>query len=461
MSKNVRLIVMASLTAWAAAPMTAALPAVILCPDPTFITYCLQGDTLRLTGHYSSTKGLDQCYLKVDGQAIREPDPGGVEEDEYSINWDATTVGMHRLEVGYVLGNNTIIWPVTFYASVLSASPLQIEPYSHVAIHDLPLTFSTVNIDSFVPAHVAVYLDNHPLTADHGRVTLPLNLASPGKHHVRIDLVDSSFGHYTYLDDIDVSEGINLEVPSTYVFADPTNRLKLTPSLFPGYVPDHVQYRIWKDGEDPQSHVLQTVDQAPYTSSLDLSKLDTGRYYVQAVATTDRDRATIPVRIDYVNQVADMAVAQAAAAEESKEQEATKQAQMEADLQALKEHEAEDDAHKHMVTALHDGQLSFEIETFRKTFDKQYAATITVTNKSAFAVGPLVPEIVFDDFSTEVMTPEDHAGNIDKTKEIVPKGTETIDFETVEATTDNPTRKPIRVNLVANTIHAPSQVLKP
>ena len=366
---------------------------------------CLvQGDSVRI-----STPNTGSSNLQI-FQDRRDLLPQVATLDAnftYHIDWLGSKVGHHLLQLVNAKpdGQMTAVRQLT--VDVLPASPLATTGIPDAAVQDVPVTLTATTQADFTPASVNIVQDDAELPAvtDFSKPFV-LNIASmpAGDHHVQFIAVDAQGGKcFEPVYTINVPERITLAAPSSFSLTAPGQMLALSATPAAGLQVTSVDYSI--DGTPAAS-----ISQAPYSSQIDLSKYHTGVHTLAAtlhvVGGQTYDAGT--VKLDFVNQVEDKAIADAAAAGEARQEAAARAEQAREDAAAAAKKAAQERRDRKLLDntmeAGRDGLLSLSVSSVDKSGDTDrvlphWLVVVTIRNDSDKWIKPKLFDLRFDDYS--------------------------------------------------------------
>ncbi len=413
----------------------------------------VQGDSIRI-----STPNTGSSNLQI-FQDRRDLLPGAATLDAnftYHIDWLGSKVGHRLLQLvdAQPDGQMTAIRQLT--VEVLPDSPLAVTGIPAASVQDVPVTLAATTQADFTPASVKIVQDDAELPAvtDFSK-PFTLNVANmvAGDHHVQFIAVDAS-GQKCFepVYTINVPERVTLAAPTSFSLIAPGQMLALSATPAAGLQVASVDYLI--DGAPAAS-----ISQAPYSSQIDLSKYHTGVHTLTAtlhvVGGQTYDAGA--VKLDFVNQVEDKAIADAAAAEEARQEAASRAEQAREDEAAAAKKAAQERRDtalmNNTIAAGKNGLISISMSSVDKQGDTtrilpHWSATVAITNNSEKWIRPMLFSLRFDDYSSLSLFPvgydpdgSSHAESNDKLV-VAPHSTITVSLEGDDESVENHIKVP-------------------
>ncbi len=371
----------------------------------TDASVCLvQGDSIRI-----STPNTGSSNLQI-FQDHRNLLPGAAILDgdfTYHIDWLGSKVGHHLLQLVNAQPDGQMTAVRQLRVNVLPESPLAVTGIPAASVQDVPVTLTATTQADFTPASVNIVQDDAELPAvtDFSK-PFTLNVASmpAGNHHVQFIAVDAG-GQKCFepVYTISVPERITLAAPSSFSLTAPSQMLTLSATPAAGLQIASVDYSV--DGAPAAS-----ISQAPYSSQIDLSKYHTGVHTLSATLHVVGGQAydAGAVKLDSVNQVEDKAIADAAAAEEARQEAAARAEQAREDEAAAAKKATQERRDRKLLDntmeAGRDGLLSFSVSSIDKSGDTDrvlphWLVVVTIRNDSDKWIKPKLFDLRFDDYS--------------------------------------------------------------
>lgn len=184
-----------------AAQAAAALERVVAVQPGDTVLDCAAGDTLRWSGHLSTSgsaaSGLTDAFLEADGrvvaQAVPDPADGG-----FMLDW-AVAPGSHVLRLGVTRRGGSRVYPRRLSVNALASPAISWDGFDHVSATDFTVSATPTAEAAFKPVRFGVFFNGATLallSGDGCRAVLPLSKLPPGMYPLRLEAFDAAGARY-------------------------------------------------------------------------------------------------------------------------------------------------------------------------------------------------------------------------------------------------------------------------
>jgi len=386
--------------------------------------FCVLGDTIHMVGTTSGQHRLTRRTLEINNQVYIDH-PANSSEDGYNFDWTPKGPGIYQLVVNFSLQNPTAVLSVkSIIVNVVPSVPLALQQFSKPLPCSCPVSVRSVD-STFHPARVEFFLNGASIgiaQQEPFQVTLPLSKQLPGSYTVSYQAYDAQGARLSgESETIEVPLRVQLTMPSSLTLVKAKDTTLFTSNIVPGLKIIKVSYYL-----DDQIAASTTLP--PYNASADLSSFKSATYALRAdVLIQDGESfCNPPATLALTNQPDDLRHARLA------KEEADRQARLlkaEVDKQAQIAKQVADAANKKILTeniakrneekyeqdvadntliAVTNNQISVALDGSLTKIGDSFWLTLRITNRNNKAVGPIDPDMHFDDFSSSVLLPYDN-----------------------------------------------------
>ena len=397
--------------------------------------FCVLGDTVHLAGTTSGQHRLSRRSLEINGQPYTDH-PANPNEDGYNFDWKPRTLGTYQLAVNFFLQKPIAILEVrSITVNVIPKAPLAIQKFSNPVPASCPVAVQSVDTTTFHPARIEFFLNGASVgTAQREpfQVTLPVSKQLPGSYTVSYQAYDAQGSRLNgETETISVPLRVRSITPSSVTLAKAKDATSFTSDMVTGLKVVKVTYFV---GDQP----VASTTVPPYDTTADLSSFKSDTYPLRADVQIE-DGETFcnpPATLSLTNQPDDARLAKLAKEEADRQgrlakENADRQASLqkaEADRQALvakqvadamthkveaenlaklNEERYEKDVADNTVIAVRSNQISIALDGNLTKIGDSYWLTLKITNHTNRVIGPIDPDMHFDDFSSSILLPYD------------------------------------------------------
>lgn len=458
--------------------------------------FCVVGDSIHLAGNTSGQHRLSRRSFLIDGQPFTDL-PANPNEDGYNFNWKPMASGSYHLDVKFTLENpfGTVV-AKSVDVTVLPKAPLALQQFSGPVPASCPVSAHSVDTSVFHPTRVEFFLNDQSVgTANQApfQATLPISKQSPGSYTVSYQAYDAQGARWNgEAETVTVPLRVKLTTPASVDLASEKDQTHFTADIVPGLKIVRVDYSV-----DDQRVASTTTP--PYDAPVNLSAFKSGSHLVKAEVLIEDGETFInpPTTLTLTNQPDDVRQAQLAKDEADKKARLQKEEQ---DRQAkidkqvadqisvrlaaerdakLKEESYRQEIADNTVRAVSNNQVSVvlngELLKAAASVGDTYLFSLRITNHSSKTIGPIEPDMRFDDFSfTEPLAYDESLSNpfdnngfplkylTDRYHDLVvpANSSKVISYFAYDTLSEDKSKKPTRVSFMG-TLRGFSITLKP
>ncbi len=272
---------------------------------PTDTTlYCTSGDVVTVSAPNDTSGTRASSQLRLDGRTVQTG------SDVAKFDWVASDPGPHELRIDFTNIYGTRTKGPSFPVTVLSAAPIILGDFDRKSTQSIVLQVNPAG-NEFIATRLEVFVDDQAMTVSavggNFQCKIDPGLLSDGHHTLKIEAYDAAGGRYELQDaGFDTPARIIVPPPGTFTRTAGTDRLIITPSFCSGWTPQRVDYYV-KVNPGDQGQPVGKSTSPPFSASMDLASMDTGNYFLYAVATDNGGNTytSSAVPLSFTNQVAD------------------------------------------------------------------------------------------------------------------------------------------------------------
>jgi len=386
--------------------------------------YCVLGDTVHLTGTVSGQHRLSKRSFEINDTPYILSN-ADANENGYAFDWKPSSIGNYNLAVKFILQKPYDVLPIKNVAViVLKDSPLALGQFLKPVPSNTLLLVQTIDATSFQPSHVDFFLANQLVgSASQApfQVTLPISKQLPGSYDVSYQAYDAHGARLSgETETVTVPLRVNLTTPTSLTLTQEKQTVSLAADIVPGLKIVRVTYSV---GDQE----VASNSTPPYSVATKLSQFKSGSYPIKAeVLIEDGEIFCNPPRsIDITNKPDDERIIRLAK-QETDRQARLQQEEKDRQVQAAKraddalrakivaeglakqaEEKYKSEVANNTVEAVKSKRIFIALDGGLTKIGNSYWLTLKITNNTNKAIGPIDPDMHFDDFTSSVLLPYD------------------------------------------------------